>query len=91
MLNEVESYWSRPAESYSEVVCGELNHINEINWMNVILSQIPEEKNIKIADMGTGPGLFCNRTCEKRLCGDSSGLHAGNVEPCHAKCRRACF
>ena len=58
MLNEVESYWSRRAESYSEVVCGELDHINEINWMNVILSQIPEEKNIKIADMGTGPGFF---------------------------------
>ena len=58
MLNEVESYWSRRAESYSEVVCGELDHINEINWMNVILSQIPEEKSIKIADMGTGPGFF---------------------------------
>ena len=26
--------------------------------MNVILSQIPEEKSIKIADMGTGPGFF---------------------------------
>lgn len=58
MLNEVESYWTRRAESYSDVVCGELDHVNEINWMNVILSEIPEKKNIKIADMGTGPGFF---------------------------------
>lgn len=58
MLNEVESYWTRRAESYSDVVCGELDHVNEINWMNVILSEIPEKKNIKIADMGTGSGFF---------------------------------
>ena len=58
MLNEVESYWTRRAESYSDVVCGELDHVNEINWMNVILSEFPEKKNIKIADMGTGPGFL---------------------------------
>ena len=58
MLKEVEEYWTRRAESYSDVVCGELKHMNEINWMNVILSEIPEKKNLKIADMGTGPGFF---------------------------------
>ena len=58
MLNEEESYWARRAESYSDVVCKELDHVSETNWMNVILSEIPEEKDIKIADMGTGPGFF---------------------------------
>ena len=36
----------------------ELNHSNEKSWMDVILKEIPEDKKIKIADMGTGPGFF---------------------------------
>lgn len=58
MLKEVEAYWTRRAESYSDVVCHELNHSNEKSWMDVILKEIPEDKKIKIADMGTGPGFF---------------------------------
>lgn len=57
MLKEVEEYWTRRAESYSDVVCHELNHSNEKSWMEVILKEIPEDKKIKIADMGTGPGF----------------------------------
>mgnify|MGYP003206912408 FL=1 len=52
MLKEVEEYWTRRAESYSDVVCHELNHSNEKSWMDVILKEIPEDKKIKIADMG---------------------------------------
>ena len=33
MLKEVEAYWTRRAESYSDVVCHELNHSNEKSWM----------------------------------------------------------
>ena len=51
MLKEVEEYWTRRAESYSDVVCHELNHSNEKIWMDVILKEIPEDKKIKIADM----------------------------------------
>ena len=51
MLKEVEEYWTRRAESYSDVVCHELNHSNEKSWMDVILKEIPEDKKIKIADM----------------------------------------
>ena len=51
MLKEVEAYWTRRAESYSDVVCHELNHSNEKSWMEVILKEIPEDKKIKIADM----------------------------------------
>lgn len=32
MLKEVEEYWTRRAESYSDVVCHELNHSNEKSW-----------------------------------------------------------
>lgn len=45
MLKEVEEYWTRRAESYSDVVCHELNHSNEKSWMEVILKEIPEDKN----------------------------------------------
>ena len=54
MLKEVEEYWTRRAESYSDVVCHELNHSNEKSWMDVILKEIPEDKKIKIAVAGTG-------------------------------------
>ena len=47
MLKEVEAYWTRRAESYSDVVCHELNHSNEKSWMDVILKEIPEDKKIR--------------------------------------------
>ena len=47
MLKEVEEYWTRRAESYSDVVCHELNHSNEKSWMDVILKEIPEDKKIR--------------------------------------------
>ena len=58
MLKEVEEYWTRRAESYSDVVCHELNHSNEKSWMDVILKEIPEDKKIKIADMGNWSWIF---------------------------------
>ena len=84
MLKEVEEYWTRRAESYSDVVCHELNHSNEKSWMDVILKEIPEDKKIKIADMGTGPGFFAISLAKR-------GYDVTAVDYTQEECGNVCF
>ena len=58
LLHEIEQYWTRRAESYSEVVQYEMTHENEANWMRVIEENLPQSRDVKILDIGTGPGFF---------------------------------
>lgn len=88
LLHEIEQYWTRRAESYSEVVQYEMTHENEANWMRVIEENLPQSRDVKILDIGTGPGLFRHRAGEARLRRDGGGLHAGHARRGHAQ-RRA--
>lgn len=58
LLHTIEQYWTRRAESYSEVVQYEMTHDNEANWMEVITHEIPRNKPMHVLDIGTGPGFF---------------------------------
>lgn len=58
LLHEIEQYWTRRAGSYSEVVQYEMTHENEANWMRVIEENLPQNRDVKILDIGTGPGFF---------------------------------
>ena len=58
LLHEIEQYWTRRAGSYSEVVQYEMTHENEANWMRVIEENLPKNRDVKILDIGTGPGFF---------------------------------
>lgn len=58
LLREIEQYWTRRAESYSEVVQYEMAHENEDNWMRVIEENLPRGRAVKLLDIGTGPGFF---------------------------------
>ncbi len=57
-INEIEQYWARRADSYSDIVVHELYHDNKSRWMDVISGQLPKNKRLKILDIGTGPGFF---------------------------------
>ncbi len=58
LLNDMEQYWDRRAQSYSESIWNDLGDEGETRWGNVILSHIPKGKGLKVLDIGTGPGFF---------------------------------
>ena len=60
LLSEIESYWTTRAEGYSEVNHKELNGMQKGAWLKVLKSQSPEKakEELKILDIGTGPGFF---------------------------------
>lgn len=58
-LLQNDKYWSNRAEGYSKVNIDELHSIKKKEWIEVIKSNIPSvNKNIKVLDIGTGPGFF---------------------------------
>lgn len=54
LQKEIQEYWGRRAESFSEDVHKE----NSDRWMDVIQKEIPEPGKIRVLDIGTGPGFF---------------------------------
>lgn len=64
-MDEGIVYWTNRAEGYSKTNQDELNSIQRQKWGDLIESSIPEEireskdkSEIKILDIGTGPGFF---------------------------------
>lgn len=55
LMNEIESYWTRRADSFAY---GQFTDDNEKRWMGVITREFPDKDNLKILDIGTGPGFF---------------------------------
>ena len=60
LLEEIRSYWNNRADGYSRVNQEELHSEQKEKWKEVLLEQLPKkEKNqVKILDIGTGPGFF---------------------------------
>lgn len=58
LLSQIEGYWTKRAEGYSEVNQHELATGQDQVWFREIQKHLPKEKNLKILDVGTGPGFF---------------------------------
>lgn len=58
LLPKIEQYWTGRAEGYSEVNRHELAVGQDQVWFQEIRKHLPKEKNLKILDVGTGPGFF---------------------------------
>ncbi len=58
LLSQIESYWTKRAQGYSEVNRHELATGQDQIWFQEIRKHLPKEKNLKILDVGTGPGFF---------------------------------
>ena len=82
LLNQIEEYWTKRAEGYSQVNQGELATQQRQIWLENLREHLPDKKpeDVKILDIGTGAGFFRYYPGPGRLSGNSSGLYRGNAE-----------
>jgi ubiquinone/menaquinone biosynthesis C-methylase UbiE len=66
LMGEIGQYWTRRAQSYSDVVKYEMSHDNEKKWMDVITNEIPCSKYPRVLDIGTGPGFFATGLAKRK-------------------------
>ncbi len=60
LLGEIQDYWTNRAEGYSDLNKEELASMKKGMWRDLMCSHMPEKekKDIRILDIGTGPGFF---------------------------------
>lgn len=60
LLEKIEKYWSTRTEGYSEVNQKELMGTQREAWLSTLREHFPDKKkaDLKILDIGTGPGFF---------------------------------
>ncbi len=58
LLEELTSYWTDRAHSYSAQNIAEMNDWRRKAWRDLILRYAPKKTTLRILDVGTGPGFF---------------------------------
>lgn len=58
ILSQIEHYWTGRAEGYSQVNQHELATGQDQVWLREIEEHLPKKPELKILDVGTGPGFF---------------------------------
>ena len=86
---KIVSYWGNRAEGYSEYNREELAGDKWQDWITEIKKQLPkkEKSEIRILDIGTGPGFFCYPAGAGGLSGNSNRLYRRNAGRSAGKCR----
>ena len=58
LLEEIQHYWNYRYSGYSKVNQKELEGIQRERWKKQFERLLPSNKNLKVLDIGTGPGFF---------------------------------
>ena len=58
LLDEIQGYWNHRYTGYSKVNQKELEGIQRERWKKQFERLLPANKNLKVLDIGTGPGFF---------------------------------
>ena len=58
LLEEIQYYWNHRYKGYSKVNQKELEGIQRERWKEQFKRLLPTNKNLKVLDIGTGPGFF---------------------------------
>lgn len=58
ILSQIEHYWTGRAKGYSEVNQHELATGQDQVWLAELRRHFPQRENLKVLDVGTGPGFF---------------------------------
>ena len=92
LLDEIESYWSTRTEGYSEVNHKELAGTQKNAWLKVLTSQFPDKpkEEIRILDIGTGPGFFPVILAEAGYHVDAVDYTEGMLEKAKENARDLC-
>lgn len=71
MKDRNQEFWEDGSD-YNDYVCREFNDGRKDLWQKQLLKHLPKDKNIKVLDVGCGPGFF---SCILSECGyDVTGL-----------------
>ena len=58
LLEEIQHYWNHRYSGYSKVNQKELEGIQRERWKEQFRRLLPKNQNLKVLDIGTGPGFF---------------------------------
>lgn len=58
LSGRIEKYWDSRSENFSKKRKLELNGENYFAWQKIFMEHLPNNKNLKILDVGTGAGFF---------------------------------
>lgn len=58
MEMKIEKYWNNRANTYSESIKEEMNCFKKKVWSKLIKDKVADKENVKVLDVGTGPGFF---------------------------------
>ena len=62
---DMVGYWKERSHTYSTDNRSQLENEKKAVWENLILSNATQEKQLKILDVGTGPGFFAVLLAQK--------------------------
>ena len=58
LARKIEDYWDNRSSAFSKLRCRELSGPNAACWLKIFEEHLPEGKDIRILDVGTGAGFF---------------------------------
>ena len=58
LLEEIQNYWNHRYTGYSKVNENELEGTQRESWKQQLQRLLPANQNVKVLDIGTGPGFF---------------------------------
>ena len=58
LSKRIENYWDERSKDFSRVRVMEFSGVDGKNWEKIFKSNLPNEKKLKVLDVGTGAGFF---------------------------------